>query len=769
MTTLERKAGGRKERSRGASASAVAAIGVVTAVATLALWSSGVSISDVAQYLIYIVVLVLWPGTLLWRVSYRRSREGDLRTSWCLDLEDLACGLAAGYALELASYLVARSIGQPRMWIAAPLLLAVTLSVHVWRMRRHAAPVTGGVGLTTAGIWTVAAVLIYVVVYFAQGVFVTHPLEPTQITDPDEMFHLALVGELRHHFPATYPYVEYPGRLTYQWFVHAHMAAASWVTGVEAEVLYRRFEPLTLALIATVGTALVAVRVSQVPVAGPLAVVLLVLVGSFDISGTAVGEAAAEDRFLYGLMLMHSPTQALAYVVSIPVLVMGLDLLTKPVSWRPPWPVWIGATFVVSGAKVAFLPLYVCGLISAAVVAGVTRDRRWRRCLIAAALTICVLLISSWLLYGGDGQSLRWAPLQTVDFYMARLGTGGGGEIGKLVFGTALLVMWGLSGAGMVVLFAMRAYRRDLRVWFLAGGACAGYGATFLLGHGGNSQLFFGRAAVPLLAVLSAWGMAILVDTASSRKRWAMIVSAVLGGVTLLGVRWFTEGLRTMSPLEGGLVEGPLLRVWVNLPALMLLMTVLLAARMMVRDLTDGRLQIPASVILAFLLGLGLARPLATVVGHVAPEGKPYSYAQYGADGRAAMRWLRLHSSSDERIMTNAHCGPVRRNEEIPCDARHFWMSALSERRFVIEGWAYTARSDSDWSAPFWGDPELLADNDRLLASPDSSELARFVVAHDVGWIVLDLREPADLASLAADSRVTLRWSQGNYAVLRAR
>lgn len=754
--------------------SPLATASVVLAIVGYSLNRAGVSAAEIGTYGSYLALVILWPGALLWRVSYRWRRDGLLRTSYVPDLEDLACGFACGYVVELAAYVVARGVGMPRAYVTVPILVGLGLSGLIVRERRRQTFQAsterddgGAVSMGAVGRWAVGAILSFEAVWFTQRLFSTHPLNAVRITDPDEMFHRALVGDLRHHFPATYPYVEYPGDLTYQWFVHAHMAASSWATGIDVELLYRRFDPLTLTVVATLGVALLATRVAQTRVAAPLAVALLVLVGSFDITGTVIGEAATEDRFFYGLMLMHSPTQAFAYAISVPVILMVIDLLRCPLRWRPPWIVWTVLVTAIAGAKVAFLPLYVCGLLAAAVVAAISGDARWRRALVAAGLTIAVVVTSSWLLYRGDSQSLQWAPLQTADFFMARLGTGGGGTFGRAVFAVALLAMWTLPGVGAIALLVRRETRGDPSVWFLLAGAASGYGATFLLGHGGNSQLFFGRAGVPLLTIASAWGMSLLVQRASSRQRWAMLVAALTAGVMLLAVRAITEGMRTVSPVDGRMVESPALRVWVNLPTLLAIATLLFAVHVLVRDLTRGRVALSLGVALAFLLGLGLARSMAFLIGHGELEGKPYRYAYFGPDGRASATWLRDNSSADERVMTNAHCGPVRRNDVIPCDGRHFWMSALSERRFVIEGWAYTARSDSDWAAPYWGDPSLLRRNDRLLRQPTAAALKRFTERHDVGWIFLDLREPAAYEALLDIPGVSLGFRRGDYAVLR--
>lgn len=732
----------------------------------------GVPLGQITIYVGYLFFVIVLPGAILWHLLYRGEGDAHVRGARMPALEYLVCGAALGYAVELVSYASARAVGHPRLYLLAPITVVASAALwdlaqqkaswRRWRRSQH----SDRSRARSWSVWAITAIVTYVIVWYSVRIFRTHPLNATRITDPDEMFHLALVGDLRHHFPATYPYVEYPGDLTYQWFVHAHMAASSWATGILPETLYRRFDPITLTVLAILGVAMLAVRVSGRLAAGPIAAVVLVLVGSFDVTGTAIGEASPEERFLQGLMLMHSPTQAFAYVLSIPVILLALDLVSSKHSQGRRWLLLLVTTLTVTGAKVAFLPLYVCGYVAAALSGVVGKRGQARRAWLAAGLTVVVIAASSWVLYRGDSQSLRMAPLQSADFYMARLGVAGGGTGGRLVFAASLLAMWTISGVGAVGLFLDKTTRWDPRTWFLVGSIAAGYGATFLLGHGGNSQLFFGRAAAPLVAIACAWGVVVLFDDASRRQILSAVGVATAAGLLLLAVRAVTEGLTQMSPLHGKLVETPLLRVWVNLPTLLAVVAMLLLARILLSDLTRGRCTLHLRVMVAFLVGLGLARTFAFVIGHVEPDPQAHKVTMYGTDGRQAALWLKAHSAPADRVLTNAHCGPVRPRKGKTCDARHFWMSALSERRFVIEGWAYTARSSSDWTAGFWGDRELLERNDKLFVAPDRERFHRFLADHPAKWMFVDVRYPADLEALMALPEVRLRFEAGDYRVL---
>ena len=727
---------------------------VVLAVAIVALARNEVTVIQSLTYGAYFAGAILVPGRVVW--SWIMDRHEAANPELChkhTEVETWVCGAATGLVLELPSYVVARAIDYPIAYVLGPIGVALVVSVadrlrdgrseSSARRTRSCTPV--------AVLSALAGIATYLVVWLAVTAFKANPVRSQRIVDPDEMFHLALVGELRHHFPATYPYLEYPGELTYQWFVHVHMAAATWLTGLSPELVYRRFDPLVLTVVAALGVGVLAIRVSRRMWAGPVAMGILVLVGSFDVTGSSIGEAAPEERFLQGSILVHSPTQTFAFVLAIPVILLCLELVRADAVF--PWTSWlalIAGMAALSGAKVTFLPIFACGFLAALVVE-VYRRRRLRIALISGTiLATTMIVLSGWLLYRGDSQSLGFAPLKSTNVYMRALGISGGGLLGELLVTGSLLSMWLLPGAGSVGLLRARNTRWEPRAWWLFGCVASGYGATFLLGHGGNSQLYFGRSSALLVAIGSAWGLVtVLPRHWDGRKRLVVFLLPVGAGLLLFVTRLFTEQWKAPAPLDGKMIDSPVLRLWVNLPVVLLICVVMLLLRMLLRDSSRGRIRVPLYVLLVFLVGLGSARSIAFVVGHRVDDKPVDAKLTFGMDGRRSADWLRAHSSPTDRVLTNAHCGPATQTDSAACDARHFWMSALSERRFVLEGWAYTARSGK-WTDEFWGSQRMLRDNDALFTDPSNAGWKSFLQEHPAAWALVDVRAGADIARLTA-------------------
>lgn len=114
----------------------------------------------------------------------------------------------------------------------------------------------------------------------------------------------------------------------------------------------------------------------------------------------------------------------------------------------------------------------------------------------------------------------------------------------------------------------------------------------------------------------------------------------------------------------------------------------------------------------------------------------------------ASAKFIKSNSTSDEVIATNRHCvGPT---ESTSCIARVFSLSALSERRTFIEGWAYTtcplreALNNEYWNQPLLKLNQAVVEQSNPLST---KELTKY----GVRWLVIDQRRPhaSDLSNIA--------------------
>jgi hypothetical protein len=564
---------------------------------------------------------------------------------------------------------------------------------------------------------------------------------------------------LRHHFPAVYPYVP-DESLTYQYFYHLHAAASTWATGLSSPAVFARFDPLMFLILSITGAACVARRLSGRPWVGVLAAAILSLVGSFDMSGLFRGQANVEDRFLSSLSV-HSPTQAMAFALVTPLVLFAIEAVCNKSRMMPAsWVTFFALCVVMTGVKVTFVPMLLAGLIGTALLKKLS-GQPTRTTLAAAATCFAAVALCFFALYRGQGRGLSWGPLAVTEYYAGFFQLGSS-TLGVRIYVMALLLLGVLVPVAGIIGLARRGRRSDPRVWLLLITAAAGLGANAMLAHSGQSQRFFLYSSSWLLAVASAWGLSELFPPGESRLAYVRSLGIAVGaGLALFSLRLVAEpnsAIRVST--SGGTEVRAGIPAALNLPVIALVVLVCLGLGA-VRG-PWARLQ-TIRLLAVLLTGLGLARTIAFAVGDLPP---PSSAETPGVSvgGISATDWLRAHSSPDDVVMTNAHCADTGSSETEKCDNRHFWMSALSERRFLIEGWAYTGKVAWGAFAPFDGDRKLLERNDRLFVEPSAAGV-RFFADDGVRWMLVD-RSAADLDELISTPGLRLVLVNDEFAIL---
>ena len=285
--------------------------------------------------------------------------------------------------------------------------------------------------------------------------------------------------------------------------------------------------------------------------------------------------------------------------------------------------------------------------------------------------------------------------------------------------------------------------------------------------------MYFGRSVAPLVAILSAWGISELFKPGTSRAvaRRAIAV-AVGGGLLLWAVRLITEQWRSPVEIDGEQQLRPVVHFAFNIPALFMLLTLLFIVRLLLRDMSKGRLSLSLRFAVVFLVGLGLARTFAFVTQGVPDQDGPQPLElRIGNGGVESARWLRDNSDPLDRVITNAHCAPTKDPRQ--CDNRHFWMAALTERRIVLEGWGYTVQAargrtaaEYQFTDPFWGDPSFLVENDALFTDPSRVALDSFLAEHPAEWVLVDRSLPVKFDRMVALGTFEVVFEAGHFAVL---
>ncbi|GAB3812006.1 hypothetical protein GCM10028799_07690 [Kribbella italica] len=715
--------------------------------------------SAIAAYSAYLSLGIMLPGVLLWRLL--RGNEDGFAV-------DLAFGTGFGFALSILSYLPGRAIGIPYLPLAVPLLTiaAFTALKHLrpyWRSKRSPMP--------TWWAWSVAgAVALGLWVITRAGL----QIEPIAFPDAafqysDMPYQLALAAELKHHLPGQIPFVT-GQQLDYHWFLHAELAAANWQTGIELDVLLRRLMPVTAALVPILSVAALATRLARKSWAGPLAAWLLVTVTSFDVYGWGGRDLISQAAYS-SAVLMYSPTHAFAVVLAFPVVYSIVCLLRRD-PHRGTWLLLVIGLAALAGAKASFVPLLVVAVALAIAVRLVTERRLDRTSVGLGLAVLAALRFAQFVLFSAGSSGIAFGPGQAFRAMAGRVGFESrysDHAAAAVVIGTTgatLLVSWSLAGLGMLG-FARERKWKDPAAVFLAGFVLAGIAAAALLRHPGFSQLYFLRAAFPFAIAASAWGLTLLLSGPRLRQIGPRLLLALAGGMVLAQVVAY---LTPRRPRSGqGVLAVSFQVIW---PWAAVLLVAGLAALVLSR--TAER---TAALGLGILIVLGAAavnvpKTMVTtltdqvcVAGPDRPECRQ-TRRQVPTGGAEAARYIRDHSAVGDKLATNSHCTPVYADRT--CDARNFWLAAYSERRVLVEGWAYTPtaqgrrNADAAINGPFWNQP-LLQLNDSAFKRPSKRVLDQLWNQYGVRWLVFDTNldwPPGELEGLAEH-----RYSLGAVAV----
>jgi len=691
----------------------------------------GVPDQEIGAFAGYIGIGVMVPGVLLWRAL--GPGGGSLPA-------DLAAGLALGYAIEVLVYIPARAAGVPLAVLAWPVLTIVTFLL-VPRLRRHWRGDGGRVPLWWA--WAMSGIVGYLVAWSARQFFPVHGLTWPGYAAPyvDMPYHLALLGELKHHVPPTFPAV-LGERLSYHWFVYAEMAATSWVTGIEPQTLLYRLSALPMLAATAVLVPAIAWRVTGRPWAG----VAAILVTCF----TCAPEAYRGDADLFSTGSIFgawlSPTQNFGAALFAPVV---LSLVAFLRSGRGRWGAVSILLLALTGAKATFLPLVLGGLGLVLAVRLLVDRRPHRAASTGVVIAAVCLLIAQFVIFGRGSQGMAIEPLDSIR-WVWRTATGVTEAQAAALGAGPLLALTGLylacvccAWAGLAGL-SRRAELLDPAVLLLIGIGAAGIAAVLVLGHPAVSQFYFLAGARPYLSIAAVAGIAALFRR--QRAAWPVAVGAAALGAWLITMVAGRLGpvvpLRPRSAL-------PVLQCYLLLGLVCLILWLLLALW-----------RRPAAlVVVALATGYTLPAMIDRVVGPLGPPGSYRPTIPRGA--LEAGRWLREHSGPDDVVATDGHCRPVRSPY---CDSRHYWVSAYSERRVLVEGWAYAESTLS--RAPLaevsylsldFADPARLVANDAAFLSPSAENIGRLAQKYRVKWLFVD------------ESRKEISPELGRFARLRFR
>ncbi|WP_433373649.1 hypothetical protein ACQPZX_02320 [Actinoplanes sp. CA-142083] len=695
-------------------------------VATL-LWT-GTPAWDILRYAVYFALAVLLPGTLVHRAL--RGSRGNLP-------EDLGFGGATGLLLMLAGWALAAATGLQVLLPAWPLLI-IALFVAVPKLRRHwriAEPQP----LPQAWHWALAFGVTLVVFWLLPS-WRSSPLPPADaVWYQDLGYHLALVRELMRSMPFQVPQLA-GDALHYHYLSDADMATASMITRIDpATMLLRLWLPAIAALTAVVTAALVRQLAGKWwagAIGGALAVAGFPLV----LGAPTIAAGSQALSFLSPSAVFQLPLVALLLSIAVDV------LRGRPVGWA--WLLVFPLALACAGSKSSSLPPIVAGLAAAGLPVLIWHRERLKTTLALFGLVLAAMFVGLKLFSGGGAGVLTLQPLtflylvapykQTLGVHDLNDGVFPPGiahaSAGGLLFVAALLVWWALMQAGRLLGITM-IVRRDPSAWLLAGLTVAGAGGMWLLWHPSASQGYFYTGVLPFASALTVW---LLAERArGTRPVYAGLAAGFVWSVIVafIGLWFFDPPAHTVTSWSWALLRPVLLTALVAAVGAFLL--------------RHRRKAIPIAL-LAAVLGAGVGafafNTAKTAGASLRNNTAPSPSRMVSKDEMAAAQWLDHEAGKNDVIATNVHCQLLPNRAKV-CDARAFWVVALTGRRALVESWAYTDQAVAANNvnglkyvyqpAPY---PDRFALNERVFAKGAAADVDELRTRYHVRWLFADSR-----------------------------
>ncbi len=793
-------------------------LAVTTAVASTG-WAGGVPLLLVSGYWAAWAWGVVGPGILVHR--WVRGRPATM-------VGDLALGACTGLVLQLAAWAAMTTLGWQRHLVWWPALVML-LFASVPRLRRHFSlrpyeqrVPTGAAALGLGGF--------VVALHGVTGSFGSAALPPRAMAwYQDDLWNLGNVAELMRTVSPQVAQVA--GRpFYYHWFSDAHLAAMSLTTSIDPVTVVGRLWAPPLLLLTVGVTMAVGHRLSGSAWVGAAAAFCFAVAPGIEVSGWFMPAGASARAVNSPSQVLAVPLTLLA----IDLLVSTMRRREPPRTWLLLTAALVACAGAKSSVLPVLVGGLALASLVALIAARHRLRATLSSVVLALAVVLLTRSRLAGGQNGSTLQPLAtlkaarpWTLVQDASAasggVLAGLGENGTGRVlALLLVGYLVSYVWLFAGVG-----ALR--RTDLTGWFLLGTGLAGLLGLLTIRHPAYSQIYFLKIGIVAWQLLALWGYHRSLVTSRDRAggrltlRFA-IGGAVLGALVLALARWAGGPAPSVPPvsavsasLQRSLLVATVVLVLVGAallvarrstgqgahalvvvgvgsaglsaalvvpagrvaasfgvggPAALIVAGVVLTAAALLTTAPWGRSRV-ATVSVA----VGALVAVTCVVAVATPRvaiGKPAVATPTGpnlvtTDEVAAARWLGQHARPFDVVATNVHCLPTRTAPS--CDARAFWVSGLTGRRVLVEGWGYTdaaqaanGRGGLRFSRQPFDDPALLALNDGVFTDP-TPEKAQRLRALGVRWLFADRRAGPVSAGLSGVASPQFR--SGPVAVYR--
>jgi hypothetical protein len=557
------------------------------------------------------------------------------------------------------------------------------------------------------------------------------------VVEPDIYHHISLAAEITHHGGQIFPYVA--GSAVSLIYHYGAFSLGSFLTFngfFTLPIAMFSIEFIGISFLYIFSLFVIGKQISQKLLGGLTAIIIgaLTLFPTVYISGGFTNPAIR--------------TGSLSQLVGSTLMLLGLGLAIHISQKKINSPVYFVLLFLISAATAVSKGPAGVMLVGVLMILAVSEgffEKSWVSLKSFFAGLIGFLMVFPFIFEfgttGSSGASLDINPLQTVRAILTYQNL----DVTRLNVFIFFTVLFFSAISPLLVTAPFLKDKRDRsKIIALSSGVAAGVLGLFTFEIWGDSQWYIFYTIIPVVALLYA----LLARIAFENKE-------IYTPFFYLSLGFFVQPI-LYSLLNRWLEPSP---IYVYATWLISSLVIILLAFFIVVNYERASWISALQMAAVALAGIGLFSALAT------NDPKPMSVGNYEhpwsitVGTQAVGDYLRENSSSEDLLISNRHCvGPEENN---PCHARVFALSALSERRVLLEGWSYTTCPlEEPLINTFWDD-ELFSLNQTVVLEPNQEAFFK-ASRYGARWLVIDRQRPAakDFSDYA-----TLEFSRGDMEV----
>ncbi len=533
---------------------------VITLGVCIILQMLGVQLHDVARYVLYICVVVFAPGVALLH-GLTREKSNLLRL--------ICVGAGLGYCLEGLVFIVLSALHLREAWALYPTIGIVSILRLLWYWRRAACRTCIIIQDNPSVIWIKAVSIGVIAIIYITGNAYLGVFSYGSIVAPDLLLHLSTAAEIKHHWPVTDPRLAgFP--FSYHYLTHIHIAAASLITGINLKELLFQLYLLPLLILVALNTFLITnvftrsssihlLALAMVFFSGIVSLALFSVINfsAFFSEGPLPPLPPLGDPWISAgssIFSGGSPSLIYGFVLFLPLVFETVTVINKGFCPKRDT-IIIG--LLVAGcmlAKGSFMPVFVTGLMLAAIWLRMLGNKQWLNAIkiVGLSLALCIPIYflffnQYWHSGSPQPQVVPFAIVKETDIWakfepvLRSIWASGGikNTIDYTYRGIALLfasiiiaiyffVSYGTHLLGIGFYFYRHGWKMPSNIIVLICLVLGGFLPSYLIALIDDNQMHFFTSVYPVLCIIGALGLGQLIFNANAKaSRLILQVSAI--------------------------------------------------------------------------------------------------------------------------------------------------------------------------------------------------------------------------------------------------